>query len=482
MDEYGYAYATAGVMILYLLAHVATKRFDPFAPVWLFFVGYGQIYVIQALSYHDWAVGVRGVELVTAANRHALLGLLWFLFVYHAGFGKLVAPKLPSPPRGWSSLGVTCLSPLLIAWGLFCSGMVGSSSQAAPVSAEEALFRSFPFVMMVAAVMLIVTGRRPSAPRPALLWIGLATAAAYVLIWMFNGKRSHSLIAVLATVCAFYVSRLKRPSWTVLLGTAFTGAMVVAMSIGWRGNENYDRSFTGFFEYLGDFEFAKILESLDVVDESEGAGEEHYTYETKEYGGFLLMKDTVPEKSEYDYGANYLRTFSTFIPRILWPSKPLFGRQQWINAWIVGSEMDRGEDYTSPAIGLLGAAQLNGGPVGTVIVLAVIAMVLRCCYEYFRMYADVPWVQFWWPLAFFNAWFMVVNDDPMVWFYYNWGFTTFPFVVLLWWICRGAGEPPPEAPAPVWTPHQATAAYHHFYDAPTYSNSHWNYDEARPAP
>ena len=88
------------------------------------------------------------------------------------------------------------------------------------------------------------------------------------------------------------------------------------------------------------------------------------TYETEEYGGFLLMMDTVPEKSDYDYGENYLRVFSTFIPRIIWPTKPLYGREQWINAWIAGSEMKRDEDFTGPAIGLLGATQLNGGAVG----------------------------------------------------------------------------------------------------------------------
>ena len=75
--------------------------------------------------------------------------------------------------------------------------------------------------------------------------------------------------------------------------------------------------------------------------------------------------DTVPEKSAYDYGENYLRVFSTFIPRIIWPTKPLFGRSKWISAWIAGSEMERDEDFTGPAIGILGATQLNGGALGT---------------------------------------------------------------------------------------------------------------------
>jgi hypothetical protein len=79
---------------------------------------------------------------------------------------------------------------------------------------------------------------------------------------------------------------------------------------------------------------------------------------------------------------------------------------------------------------------LNGGAVGTLIVLACIALLLRTAYEYFRAYADVPWVQFWWSITFYNAWFMVVCDDPLIWFYYNWGFTTCPIVVLMWWCSK----------------------------------------------
>ena len=45
MDEIHYAYLTAGVIVAYFLANVVTRRFDPFAPTWLFLVGYVQIYV-----------------------------------------------------------------------------------------------------------------------------------------------------------------------------------------------------------------------------------------------------------------------------------------------------------------------------------------------------------------------------------------------------------------------------------------------------
>ena len=276
------------------------------------------------------------------------------------------------------------VEPTTDSLGVIPPGMVlrsGVDSQEA-VSAEGTLLLSFPFVMMVAGVMLIVTGRSLTNSRPQFLTAGLIVSGAYVLIWMFNGKRSHSLIGVLATVCAFYIARLKRPSWPVLLATGFAGSLVVAIAIGWRGNLDYERSFTGFMNYLGDFKVSKILESLNV---SKGEDDdENVSHETTEYGGFLLMMDTVPQKSGFDYGKNYIRVFSTFIPRILWPGKPLYGRAQWVSAWMAGSELERDEDFTGPAIGILGATQLNGGAVATLIVLACVALASAAAYEYFR--------------------------------------------------------------------------------------------------
>jgi hypothetical protein len=308
----------------------------------------------------------------------------------------------------------------------------GAQVDYASASGVETLFLSFPFLMMVAAVLLIVTGRTSGKTLPLVTAAGLLVAAGYVLLWMFNGKRSHSLIGVLATVCAFYISRLKRPSWPVLAATSLAGVLVVAVAIGWRDNAKYERSFSGFMNFLVDFKLAKTLESLNIADVEDDESDAK-TYETLEYGGFLLMMDTVPEKSAFDYGESYIRVVSTFIPRIIWPSKPLYGRSQWVNAWMAGSETGRDEDFTGPAIGILGATQLNGGAIATLIVLAFLAILLRTAYEYFRLHADVPWVQFWWSIMYYNAWFMVVNDDPFVWFYYNWGFSTLPVVILMWW-------------------------------------------------
>jgi hypothetical protein len=449
IDQY-YVYGTAAVILILMVSQVFRKAFDPFAPIWLFLVGYAQVYVIQAINVREWALRVRGVELVTQANFRAFWALVWLLVVYYSGLGRVIAARLPRAPTSWSLGLITGLSPLLITWGMLCTGLViyaGRDADGPGVSAERTLFLSFPTVMLVAAILLIVTGRQPLRPRPAMTATGVAVAAAYVLIWMFFGRRSHALFGVLTGVCAFYVPRWRRPSLPVLAATAFAGSLVVALAIGWRGNKNYERSFAGFGQYVSEFDPASILVSLNIKDRVDEAPEFDHpvSYETLEYGGFLLMLDTVPARSEYDYGASYIRLVSTYIPRLVWHDKPYFGREQWVDAWIAGSELKRDATFTGPAIGILGATQLNGGAWGTFLVLGALGLLLRTAYDYFRFHAATPWAQAWWALTYYNAWLMTVNDDPFVWFYYLYGHTTLAPMAFLWIyhkVAGGSGQGP----------------------------------------
>ena len=435
MNELTFVYALAALIAGLAAFQVATRRFDPFAPIWLFLVGYIQVYVVQAYSYHDWAVRVRGEELVAAANFRALWALMWFFTVYYLAPTRFLARCLPRPPQGWALMPVTVMSPVLVFWGLLCAGMVfrgDDSTAAAP--GEQSLLFSFPLVMVIAGGLLLVTGRQPDRPRPAFANAGMIIVVSYMVIWMFNGKRSHSLLAVLIGLAAFYLPRCRRPSAPVLVATALTGAMAVGLAIGWRYHKNRSTaplSFGNFVEFASGFDPATILESLNVTESDETAAK-MTTHETEEYGCYLLMYDTVPAKSDHDYGLPYLRVFTTFIPRVVWPSKPLPGREQWIAAWVAGSELKRNSEFTGPAIGILGAAHLNGGTWGTILVLGIWALTMRVAYEYAMLHKHVPWAQAFWALTYYNAWFSTVCDDPLNWYYYSYGFTTMPTLVALW--------------------------------------------------
>jgi len=61
-EELYFVYGTALVIVLFFIHQAVSRKFDPFAPIWLFLIGYLQVYVLQAVSFHSWAIGVRGKE------------------------------------------------------------------------------------------------------------------------------------------------------------------------------------------------------------------------------------------------------------------------------------------------------------------------------------------------------------------------------------------------------------------------------------
>ena len=140
MDQ-NYVYATAAVIGTYLVCGVFRKSFDPFAPVWLFLAGYTQVYVIQAISYREYAVRVRGIEVVTATNFRALWAIVWFLLVYHCGASRTFSRTLPRPPQSWSIPLVSAVVPILIAWGLVSAGFELHADPNEPMTAEASLLR-----------------------------------------------------------------------------------------------------------------------------------------------------------------------------------------------------------------------------------------------------------------------------------------------------------------------------------------------------
>ena len=81
----------------------------------------------------------------------------------------------------------------------------------------------FPILMLVAAILLLVTGRSGDRPNPVYTWAGFGVVLVYIVVWMIKGKRSPPLFGVLATLCVYYSSRGKRPSKAVLVATAWPG-------------------------------------------------------------------------------------------------------------------------------------------------------------------------------------------------------------------------------------------------------------------
>ena len=265
MDDLMYVYAIGLIPAALLAFEVVTKRFDPFAPIWLFFVGYVHLYMLEALNLRERALGVRGIEIVREASFRGVLG------------APVVSVRLLRR-AGTAACAVSseAAARVVVAGGHGTDARVDRDRIVLHHHDDaNGVFRYRPGLRGSGAGGFVPVrddggrdhadrlGRDPTAPKPIVLALGVATAFAYVMLWMFNGKRSPSLIGALSGICAFYIARQKRPSWPVLLATAFIGAMIVSVAITWRFNRgHYDRTASGFIQFVSEFDVSQILNAL----------------------------------------------------------------------------------------------------------------------------------------------------------------------------------------------------------------------------
>ena len=161
--------------------------------------------------------------------------------------------------------------------------------------------------MMVAAVLLIVTGRTITRPAPTLPAVGSRGCSSlrvdldvqWQAIALADRRARHGLCLLHFTHEAALMAGLDRHVVHRRTGRRDRHRLAKQSRI-------TERSAAGFIHFLGDFKVASILESLNVSEGETTAIRIFSLTRPTEYGGFLLMMDTVPEKSGYDYGANYL--------------------------------------------------------------------------------------------------------------------------------------------------------------------------------
>ena len=406
-----------------------SRRFDPFAPIWLFLVGYIQIYVVQAINYHAWAVSARGKDLVAAADWRALWALALVPLVYHLGPGRGIAPVLPRPPRRWSPRPGRADRPAAGPVGpVSAPGVVIRSGADEVASAERSLFRSFPFVMMVAAILLIVTGPEHAGTAAGLP--GGRAGGRAALCDDLDVQRQ--AIALADRRAGDGLRLLHHAAEAALLARAVLDRLRGRA----RGGDRHQLEerprppalVRRVRRFLADFRSRQILESLKSRD---GDGGER-SHETEEYGGFLLMMDTVPDEVRLRLWGELPAGLLDVHPADHLADQAALRPDAWVNAWIAGSELERDEDFSRPGDRPAGghpaqrrrrrdadrarrrSRSCSARPTNT----SAATPTSRGCSSGGRSSITTP-----------GSWSS--TTIPLVWFYYNWGFTAFPLVVLV---------------------------------------------------
>ena len=209
----------------------------------------------------------------------------------------------------------------------------------------------------------------------------------------------------------------------------------MGIAIGWRHN---DRLRTVLHrDSLSISRSSRSQRFLKVSTSRNREPHETKSHETTEYGGFLLMMDTVPRSRIMIMERTTCACFYLYpSDRLADQARSLAGPSGSVPGSLARNSIET-RISLDPAIGILGATQLNGGAVATLLVLAFACP--SCSAPPTSTSGSMrtsPGSSSGGrsPSSTHGSWSL--SDDPMTWFYYNWGFSGFPIVVFLWWTHR----------------------------------------------
>ncbi len=298
---------------------------ESYAQVLLFLIGFRVFaptavrWILRRRSTGVFDTGLTPGQILIAA------GTIWFLLfligIYRMG-GDLMAAVFPIDSRA----GMT----------MWAREAVSSSASGFLIS-----FGGYVFNAVTAFLGVLVFFQRSTA------WRLLAGAMFAITLpyFFFAGARSHFLAAVLPFIIA-YLFYGRHP---LVIKLAILAVAFVCLDQGFR--------FVTAFRGTG---FREVLASenpYELVDEHLRQTGLNMIQELCFVNAYLDSGDMSPA-----YGARYLNELLNFVPRAIWPSKPLIGIDyaKWR-----GFESDEGELGVSATIstGMIGGGVLNFGQI-----------------------------------------------------------------------------------------------------------------------
>jgi len=204
-------------------------------------------------------------------------------------------------------------------------------------------FGGYLFNAVAAFLGVLVFFQRSTA------WKLLAGAMFAITLpyFFFAGARSHFLAAVLPFILTylFYGRHL------LILKLAILAIAFLCLNEGFK--------FVVAFRGTGFRELLASQNPYELIDQDAVQGGLNMTQELCFVNAYLESGDTSPA-----YGARYLNELLNFIPRMIWPSKPLIGIDyaKWRGFESEGEDGDTGVNTTISS-GMIGGGVLNFGKI-----------------------------------------------------------------------------------------------------------------------
>ncbi len=322
-----------GVTIVTIVAHsIVLSRRNIFEPVYFFLMGFAGVFVLQAYQGREALLLYFTEDFIGYCLFLAWVSLILFYIGYRSPFTRRLPLRLPQPPAIWPPrkivpygifvcvLGFAGLLTFIIQSGgaeEFFSVARGKGNY----EGTTAYISSAKWLILTGLPILFIAIARKSLT-------GFLKVGVYVvtLLWfayqVYIGQRSGVFIVGVSVLAWWYLPRVavSRIPVNRILALIILTFLLVGFVANFRGE-----FYVGSDLYSTKQFFSKDLgEQIDIllINGLLSGGGEDYSH-GGELSGYLQTMAVVPEAVDHDYGKIYLRYLYHWIPRIVWPEKPI---------------------------------------------------------------------------------------------------------------------------------------------------------------
>jgi hypothetical protein len=300
-----------------------------------------------------------------------LVGFVSMLVGYAAPLGAVLARGLPQPRRDWSLTGALAVALVMIplGWALFLMGQFGLVPRWAGSGVLGVLAATATFGI---ALLMAIYLRYRSRIAFLILWLAVPPTMGFNF---FTGSKG-LFFAPLAMVALTYVvvNRRFRIRWGVTAVVVFSLFYPISQFYREVVLEGFTRrsvevladpedALRRVSTYASTFEFRELFLQGLAMTSTRFSGLDLAT---------IIMRDT-PDRVPFQGGWTIGYVFMAYIPRVLWPGKPMLSIGQWVTDHYGGGPSIRSQ--TGPT--WVGELFFNFGWSGVVLGMFLLGMYFR---------------------------------------------------------------------------------------------------------
>jgi hypothetical protein len=354
----------------------------------VFFVGpvFGQYFFFEGVPIGVTHLAIQSPRDILNAQLTALLGLACMLAGYALPLGSLGAAALPRPTYEWSlgaALGVALVM-VPLGWSIFLAGQFGL----VPRQLGSGVLGTLASWYYFGIALLTITYRRYRA-KPALLLI-LVFIPPAMLFSFFTGSKTLLLSPLLMVALTHIVMTRSVPLRWVFAGVAVI-VFIYPVAQFYReviqaGNKlgavQVLRDPIGALTLLGSF-----VSSFDAATYLR-AGLEATSQRLDALGVLTVIVRETPERVPFQGGWTIGYIFLSYVPRVLWPGKPVTSIGQWVTDAYTALPGTI-QSHTGPS--WIGELYFNFGHLGVGVGMALFGIYFRFLQSYvLRSDATIP--------------------------------------------------------------------------------------------